>query len=194
MPDTLTSEIDAINVCLSTIGQAPINTLTGTLPVDVNLARSVLTEVRRKVCEDGYWFNQDKKVQATLDTNNEIIVAPNTLKVELTYPTYGIDLVQRGLRLWNSFSQTYTFTVAPKLDITYLLDWVELPEAARQYIMHRAARIFQARAIGSPELNQAASQEEVLALAKLKRADSDARNRNILNGPGLSPIRRYRRY
>jgi hypothetical protein len=192
MPDTLTTELEAVNVCLSTIGEAPVNSLTGTLPADVAIAQSVLTEVRRKVCGYGWWFNEELKVQTTLDEDGEIILATNVLRAELTYPVYNIALVQRGTRLYNSYSQTYTFTSAPKLNLVYLLDWSELPEQARQYIMHQAARIFQARVVGAPELDQAASRDEVMALVNLKSADSDARNRNIFNAPNLSTYQRYR--
>lgn len=193
MPDTLTTELEAVNTCLATIGEAAVNSLSGTLPADVSEARSVLTEVRRKVCGKEWWFNQDKAVQSTLDGSNEIVLATNVLAVELTYPTYGIDLVQRGTRLYNSFTQSYTFTEAPKLNITYLLDWAELPEQARQYVMHRAARIFQQRSVGAPELDSFATREELEALSDLKKADSSARNRNIFNGPGMQTMYLYRR-
>ncbi|MGL5935025.1 MAG: hypothetical protein ACRCZI_05325 [Cetobacterium sp.] len=193
MPDTLTTELEAINTLLGTLGEAPINTLLGTLPADVSLAKDVLEEIRRKVCSDGWWFNKDFQVQSTLNLAGEIILATNVLAAELTYPQYGIMLVQRGLKLWNAFKQTYVFDQAPKLDITYLLDWAELPEVARQYIMLRAARVFQARALHSLEIEQSASREEIAALAEMKHSDAKLMNRNIFNGNGLSRIHRYRR-
>jgi hypothetical protein len=193
MPDTLTSELEAINVMLGTIGEAPVNSLSGTLPVDVSTAVAVLKEVRRKVLALGWWFNQDVGVQSTLDGNNHIVLATNVLRVDLTYPDPNIILVQRGTKLYNARTQTYVFTQAPKLDLTYLLDWDELPEQARQYIMHRAARIFQARVVGAPELDHAASRDEIMALAELKSADADAANRNIFNNYGMARLYNYRR-
>lgn len=193
MADTLTTELEAVNVMLGTIGEAPVNSLSGTLPVDVSTAVSVLKEVRRKVLGLGWWFNIDYEVQSTLDGSNNIVLATNVLRADLTYPDPNIILQQRGVKLYNGKTQTYVFTQAPKLTLTYLLDWVELPEQARQYVMHRAARIFQARTVGAPELDTAAGRDELLALADLKHADSDAANHNIFNNYGMARLYNYRR-
>ncbi len=194
MADTLTTELEAVNVMLGTIGEAPINSLSGTLPADVSTAVAILKEVRRKVLSLGWWFNIDYGVQSTLDGSNNIVLATNVVRADLTYANPDIILVQRGVRLYNAKTQTYVFTQAPKLDLTYLLDWIELPEQARQYIMHRAARIFQARLVGAPELDQSASRDELIALAELKSADSDAANHNIFNNHRMARLYRYRRH
>lgn len=193
MPDTLTSEIEAVNTCLATIGEAPVNTLTGTLPADVNMAVSVLKEVRRKVCGQGWFFCKDTEVQSSLNGSGHIVLATNVLVAELSYPQWGIQLVQRGASLYNSYKQTYVFDQAPKLDLTYLLDWSELPEQARQYIMHRAARIFQARTVGAPELDSMSSRDEQMALIELKSADCDTANYNMFDNASMAQIHRYRR-
>ena len=193
MPDTLTTELEAVNVMLGTIGEAPVNSLSGTLPVDVSTAVAVLKEVRRKVLALGWWFNIDYEVQSTLDGSNNIVLATNVLRADLTYPDPNIILVQRGTKLYNAKTKTYVFTQAPKLTLTYLLDWAELPEQARQYIMHRAARIFQARSVGAPELDSAASRDEFMALAELKSADADAANHNIFDSYDMARLHRYRR-
>ena len=39
-----TTELEAINIMLAAIAEAPINSLTGTLPVDAVTARSTLAE------------------------------------------------------------------------------------------------------------------------------------------------------
>lgn len=193
MADTLTTDLEAVNVMLGTIGEAPINSLVGTLPADVSTAVAILKEVRRKVLALGWWFNKDYEVQSTLDGSNNIVLATNVLRAELAYANPDIILVQRGVRLYNAKTQTYVFTQAPKLTLTLLLDWVELPEQARQYIMHRAARIFQARTIGAPELEQSAGRDEIMALAELKSADADAANHNIFNSYRMNRLYDYRR-
>ena len=42
---------------LSTIGEAPLNTLTGSLPVDGTTAKNVLSEINREVQSAGWHFN-----------------------------------------------------------------------------------------------------------------------------------------
>ena len=46
---TRTTELEAVNTILSTIGEAPLNTLTGSLPVDGTTAKNVLSEINREV-------------------------------------------------------------------------------------------------------------------------------------------------
>ena len=40
-----TTELEAVNTLLHTIGEAPVNSLTGTLPIDATLANNTLSEV-----------------------------------------------------------------------------------------------------------------------------------------------------
>ena len=40
-----TTELEAVNTLLHTIGEAPVNSLTGTLPIDATLASNTITEI-----------------------------------------------------------------------------------------------------------------------------------------------------
>ena len=44
-----TTELEAINIMLAAIGEAPVNKLTGTLPVDVKIAQNLLNEQSKSV-------------------------------------------------------------------------------------------------------------------------------------------------
>jgi hypothetical protein len=187
----LMTELEAVNIVLASIGEAPVNTLTGTLPVDVSTAAATLNEVRRKVDEEGWDFNTDYDVQTTLDGSNNVTLASTVLKCEPTYG--GLDLVQRGTRLYDRKNQTYVFTQAPKLNLTHHLTWDEHPEAARAYIAARAARVFQGRWVGSPELENTAGREELQALSAFKASDSQTANHNIFDSYDMARLHRYRR-
>ena len=52
-----TTELEAVNIMLAAIGEAPINSLIGTLPVDARIAQSTLTEVNKSVQSEGWSFN-----------------------------------------------------------------------------------------------------------------------------------------
>ena len=54
---TRTTELEAINTILSTIGESPLNTLSGSLPVDGTMAKNVLNEINREVQSMGWHFN-----------------------------------------------------------------------------------------------------------------------------------------
>ena len=57
-----TTELEAINIMLAAIGEAPVNTLTGTLPVDVKIAQSTLVEINKAVQAEGWSFNTETDV------------------------------------------------------------------------------------------------------------------------------------
>ena len=52
-----TTELEAVNTLLHTIGEAPVNSLTGTLPIDATLANNTLSEVSREVQSAGWHWN-----------------------------------------------------------------------------------------------------------------------------------------
>ena len=62
--------------------------------------------------------------------------------------------VQRGDRLYDRKNNTYVFTEDLKGDMTIILDWDDLPEHARLYIMTKAGRELQENMIGSKDLTE----------------------------------------
>ena len=192
MPDALMSDFDAVNLMLSAIGEAPVNTLSGTLPADVSLAVSILTRTRRQVLMEGWKFNTEYDVTTSLDSSNNVVISPTTLKAELTFPDGSIDPVQRGVKLYDRKNKTYVFSVAPKMNFVYLLAWADLTEQARAYIALRSARVFQAQTVGATELDGYTARDEAIARATLAESDEDASNYNILTR-GAGRFYQYRR-
>ena len=81
---TRTTELEAVKYySFSTIGEAPLNTLSGSLPVDGTIAKNVLSEVAREVQSQGWHFNTHYKVTLTRNTDNKIPVATNIVRVEI---------------------------------------------------------------------------------------------------------------
>ena len=54
-----TTELEAVNIMLAAIGEAPVSKLTGTLPVDVKIAQSTLVEINKAVQAEGWSFNTE---------------------------------------------------------------------------------------------------------------------------------------
>ena len=46
---TPTTELQAVNIMLSTIGEAPVNSITGTTTVDVSTAKNILDETSMSI-------------------------------------------------------------------------------------------------------------------------------------------------
>lgn len=185
MPLTTTSELDAINIMLGTIGESPINSLDAAAGVvDAVTARSILSEVSVQVQEEGWHFNTDYEFVLTPSSDTkEIFVPANCIEVDTSaYDRNDVDVAIRGQRLYDRKNKTYQFQQSLKADLTLLLEFNEMPQAARHYISIRAARVFQQRVVGSNVLGSYTQQDEYVALRALKRYEARTADYNILTG------------
>ncbi len=183
-----TTELECINIMLAAIGEAPINTLTGTLPVDAVTAQKTLAEINKDVQNEGWSFNQEFNVKLTRDGSNQIALGTDVLKVDANvfdHPT--IDVIQRGLKMYDRKNNTYVFDTDLTCNVTYFRNFDEIPESARRYINIRAARVFVDRLVGDDGLRTYTAQDEARARANLMENDMDNADHNVLSGdPNLN--------
>ena len=177
-----TTELEAINTMLSTIGESPVNAVEDTGNVDVVIARQILQTVSREVQARGWHFNTEKNYTITPDSEGYLVLPNTVLKVDTVYPDCSKDVVVRGSRLYDREKHTYVFTDAVKVDMTILLTFDELPEVARNYVTIRSSRIFQERVVGSDTLHAFNSQDEARAMVSLMEYEADTADLNILSG------------
>ena len=181
------TELEAVNVILSTIGESPLNSLSGSLPVDGTMAKNVLSEISREVQSAGWHFNTHYKYTLTRDTNNNIPVATNVVRVELDpnlESKSSYDLVQRDGKLYNLAKNTDIFD-KDFTDVTqvYLLPFNEIPEQAKRYITIRSARVFHDRTLGANTLHKFSQEDEKQALSILRNAESRTGDFSIFDTP-----------
>ena len=185
-----TTELEAINIMLAAIGEAPVNSLTGTLPVDVKIAQTTLTEVNKEVQSEGWSFNTEIDVTLTRDGSNQINLATNVLRVDANihqHPT--IDPIQRGLKLYDRQNNKFEFDEDLICTVVYFRDFNEITEQARRYINIKAARIFVDRLIGDQGLRTYTQEDETRARAILTESDYANADHNLLRGdPSLTNI------
>ena len=150
-----TSKLQAVNKALQMMGESPLNSLQGLLGLG-NLAEEIVDSVSRKVQVEGWSFNTDYQMTLTRDsTTNQISVGTNVSRVVIDpYEYYDIDVVQRGSRLYDRKNNTYVFSIDLKADMTVILEWDDLPEHARVYIMTKAGKELQENMIGSKDLTE----------------------------------------
>ena len=184
---TRTSELEAVNTILSTIGEAPLNSLTGSLPVDGTIAKNVLSEVAREVQSQGWHFNTHINVTLTRNTDNKIPLATNVVRVEIDPRKYSkgdYNIVQRDTFLYNLAKNEETFDKDfENATVVYLLPFNEIPEQAKRYITIRSARIFHDRTLGANTLHKFSQEDETKALSILKQAESLTGDYTIFDTP-----------
>jgi hypothetical protein len=179
---TLTTELEAINTMLDGIGESPITSLEVSGLVEVAKAKALLNEVSIAVQTTGWHFNSEQKYPLVRDLDGYITIPQNVLQVDTAEEQGDIDVTQRGTRLYDKKNHTYVFTKDLSVDIVFYLPWDELPQAARRYIMIRAARVFQTRELGSDVLHSFSDADESLAWADLKSAEGSTGDYNMFNG------------
>ena len=181
---TRTTELEAVNTILSTIGEAPLSTLTGSLPVDGTTAKNILNEISREVQSAGWHFNTQYKVDLTRDTDNKVPIGTDVVRVELSnkYDKSSYDVVQRGNYLFNLaknsniFDQDFTENT-----LIYLLQFDDIPEQARRYITIRSARVFHDRTLGANTLHKFSSEDEARSLSVMKQAEMQTGDNTIFD-------------
>ena len=182
---TRTTELEAVNTILSTVGEAPLNTLVGSLPVDGTMARNVLNEINREVQSQGWHFNTHYKATLSRNASNEIPLASNVLRVELDpnkYSKSSHDIVQRNNFIYNLAKNTNIFdTDFEDVTIVYLLDFADIPEQAKRYITIRSARVFHDRTLGATTLHKYSQEDEARSLIVLKQAEASTGDYTIFD-------------
>lgn len=180
---TPTTELEAINTMLSCIGAAPVSDLETTGDSSVYTARNILNETSRSVQQRGWHFNSEEDYPLTRNGDNELVLPQNTLKV-LAAADYraDFDVVQRGTRLYDRKEHTFTFTKDIEVDIVFCLTFEDLPEAARKYILIKAAQTFQGRVQGAETAFKFTSVELEDAWKDLRDAEADTGNLNMYTG------------
>lgn len=178
-----TTELEAVNLMLSTIGESPVNTLEDVGVVDAVVALSILQMASRQVQLIGWHWNTEEDFPlAPTYPDGEILLPSNTLKVDTSGDDSSLDLVQRGNRLYDRVNHTFAVGRTVKVEIVFCLPFDQLPEAARAYIAIRAARQFQEKSVGSETLRAFSKADELQAMAVLVDAEAETQDFNILTG------------
>lgn len=188
-PLTASTELEAVNFLLLSIGEQPINDLYVTGVSEVSIARSLIHQVSRQVQANGMSFNTEYSYRLPLSTENEIIVPSNTLKVDASDTSRNI--VRRGERLYDIDNHTFSFEESIDVDIVFFIEFKQLPQTVRDYVITKSARMFQSKVVGSQALYAFSESDEQQTYITMMRAENDSQDLNILtNSDIMSGMRR----
>lgn len=197
----LTTELEAINTMLESIGERPVNEIGTSQRQDVLRAENALRETLRMVQNAGWWFNTLEEQELEPDVNGEIILAANTLKFQQLHNGVAFNFDRRRLamrkdtstdqiKVYDLRNRTYELDDTVFADLVEGLEFDELPESARRYIALRAAVTFQARSVGSRILNAFSEAEATEAWRELRREEEEyqAQHGNLNTSPLVRDI------
>jgi hypothetical protein len=179
----VSTELDAVNSILMSVGETPVNTLTVQSP-EVAIAQKTLRQVCREIQAEGWSYNTENQYPIDLDTNNQCIIPNNVLQLDLNIFEHGkdYDIVRRSdngvMKVYDKKNHTFTFENCSKLyfDIIWMLDFEDLPQAFKDYITTRASRIASNRMVNSQPSAKLLEADEAAARAlaveyEMKQAD-----------------------
>lgn len=175
-----TTQLDAVNIMLSAIGEAPVSSLSSGL-IEAEIAETILNTVDREVQSMGWHFNTELNKSFAQDTNGEIILPADILKADATLVANSPNLVQRGLKMYDRKNHTFNIGKNVGLDVVVQLEFTDVPEVAKRYMVLRATRIFQDRVVGSATLHGFHEKDENRALMELREFDKSADDDNIFD-------------
>ncbi len=179
----VTTELEAINTMLRAVGESPISDPDEPQLVTAVNAKSTLRRVSREVQSRGWHFNTERDFPFSLDGASKIPVGDDVVRID----TWGTDrrksVTRRGKFLYDLDEHTFVFTADLKCEVTFVLSFEDIPEAARNYITVKASREFQLSDVGSDGLQFGFDENaEFGALALLQEFEAEHGDYNLLTG------------
>ena len=172
------TKLDAVNICLSSMGEPTVNTLDGAA-IDAQMASDLVDETSRTVQSMGWHWNREKHTIAP-NALSQISLPANILRVDTVDDSKTVDVVQRGLKLFDVENSSYEFTDPLKIEMYVQLSFEDLPYAAKQFITMRAARLLQQRLLGSDTLYKFHAADEQKAWIVLMQEETEVADGNML--------------
>ena len=184
----VSTELDAVNSILMSVGETPVNTLTVQSP-EVAIAQKTLRQVCREIQAEGWSYNTENEYPIELDTNNQCIIPNNILQLDLNIFQHGkdYDVVRRSdngvMKVYDKKGHTFTFENCSKLffDIIWMLDFEDLPQVFKDYITTRASRIASNRMVNSQPSARLLESDEAAARAAAVEYENKQGDYNIFN-------------
>ena len=184
----VSTERDAVNSILMSVGESPVNTLTVQSP-EVAIAQKTLRQVCREVQAEGWSYNTENEYPIDLDTNNQCIVPNNVLQIDLNIFQHGkdFDIVRRSdsgvMKVYDKKGHTFTFKNCEKLyfDIIWMIDFEDLPQPFKDYITARASRIASNRMVNNPTSSKLLETDEAGLRALALEYETKQGDYNIFN-------------
>lgn len=174
-------ELAAINDILAAIGEPPVSTLEGDSNADVANARRILNKINRQIQSKGWTFNIEEGVELLPDVYSKMIpFSADYLSVMSDSGTS--QYVNRGGYLYDRENRTDIFESSVSVRLIRLKPYEEMPECFRHWIVTKAARQFNSRFFGAPEVDGMLQEEEAEASRDCFEYELDYGQYNMLDG------------
>ena len=189
------TELSAVNAILGAIGQSPVTTIDKTNP-EIGFIYNLLRDANVDLQAEGWHFNTEKHVTFTPDsTTGKITIGADILKMDTTegWSDRTHDVVKRNGFLYDKQSHTDDFSdhTTINLDIVRLLNYADLPEVFKRYIIYKASVRAATQLVGNAQLAQLLAQQEVMARSAIIEYECNQGNHTMFGLPEESVYTAY---
>jgi hypothetical protein len=172
------NKLAAVNIVLSNIGQAPVTVVDNDNPMVV-MAANTIEEVSNSLQSEGWTFNTERAYPFTPQPDQRIAIPDNVLQLDSAYYST-LETVIRSGYLYDKRSHSFKFDQKLYLDVTWLIEFDDLPSAFKQYVAMRSANLFAGRSVGSQEAVRFGEREEAQARAAMMEYETSQGDYNML--------------
>ena len=178
------SELDAVNSILMSVGESPVNTLETQSP-EVAIAQTTLRQVVREVQAEGWTFNSEFAKKFLTDVNDQVLLGDDIIQIDTNryhhLDTY--DVIRKDGKVYDRYSHKNTFPEDEHLylDVIYMYAYEDIPQPFKDYITAKACRIASTRMVSDLEIANALQQDEVIARANAIEYDTRQADYNVFN-------------
>ena len=192
------SELDAVNSILMSVGESPVNTLTTQSP-EVAIAQTTLRQVVREVLAEGWVFNTEYEVEFQPDSNDQVILSDSILQIDINrYKHYdNYDVIRKNNKLYDRYSKKDTFAdeAIVYCDVIWMYSYEDIPQAFKDYITTKACRLAVTRMVNDSEATAVLKEDEIVASANAIEYDTKQADYNMFNSTRLrNPYTSYKPY
>jgi len=182
----LDTELSAVNSILGAIGQAPVTALVYENP-EISFIYNLLRDANVDTQAEGWHFNTEKHVKYTPDTNGNIVIANDVLRLDVSEGwTHRVhDVIRRNGKLYDKIDHTYDFSTLESidLDVVLLVTFENLPIPFRRYITYRASTKAATQLVANPNLVKLLQGQEALARASIMEYECNQGNHSMFGFP-----------
>ena len=190
------TELSAVNAILGAIGQSPITgSIANSANPEIGFIYNLLRDANVDLQNEGWHFNTEKHVTYTPDSNGKIAIGNDILKMDTTdgWIDRTHDVVKRNGYLYDKQSHTDDFSdhTTINLDIVRLLNYEDLPEVFKRYIIYKASVRAATQLVGNPQLAKLLAQQEALQRAAIMEYECNQGNHTMFGLPEESVYTAY---
>ena len=144
----MTTKLEAINLMLSCIGHASVNSLEGTKSAFITTAEGILDSETKRLQLQSYDFNTEYNYPLTPDVDGLIKIPENVVRISYPQEYLNRYTIRKG-KLYDKLNHTFKIKHQIRAEVTFALKFEELPEVVQYYLAILSAYKFTKRELGS---------------------------------------------